>query len=64
MECSLFRELDSLLSTDIGVMQVKEVEMFDELAGPFADSIVLYGAGSLGKKIVRGLRSVGIERDT
>lgn len=61
MGSNSLEQLDSLLSTAIEKMRVRETSMFDELARPFEKSIVLYGAGSLGRTVVRGLRSEGIE---
>ena len=35
--------------------------MFDELAAPHGRSLVIFGAGGLGRKVLSGLRQVGIE---
>lgn len=39
----------------------RERTEFDRLAGPFAESLVLFGCGAIGRKTANGLRSVGIE---
>jgi hypothetical protein len=39
----------------------RETKTFDNLAAPFENSVVLFGAGGLGKKTLAGLRSIGIE---
>jgi FkbM family methyltransferase len=54
-------ELETLLSESAGAAAERAAKAFDELAAPFQDRIVLYGAGNLGRKTVQGLRSIGIE---
>lgn len=54
-------KLNLFLSEDISSVRAREAQMFDDLARPYQKSIVLYGAGTLGKKIASGLRSKGIE---
>ena len=39
----------------------REETTFDELAGPFGSSLVLFGAGGIGRKTLAGLRKLGIE---
>lgn len=39
----------------------REQSCFDEVAENFADAIVLFGAGELGRKTLAGLRLVGVE---
>ena len=58
---SLRQELERLLSEDIATAKRREQSTFDELASPFNQSLVLFGAGNLGRKTLRGLRSAGIE---
>ena len=50
-----------LLSEPIASVYQREQSTFDTLAVPFEKSIVLFGAGGLGKKTLAGLRSIGIE---
>jgi FkbM family methyltransferase len=49
--------LNETVSSAIG----RERSAFDELAGDLSSSIVLFGAGSLGRRTLAILRSVGIE---
>jgi FkbM family methyltransferase len=58
---SLRAELDALLNEDLAASRRREQSAFDELAAPFTDSLVLFGAGNLGHKALQGLRSAGIE---
>lgn len=51
--------IDELLSESIEDAQQRERRAFDEWAGDARDRIVLHGAGTLGRKIVRGLRAIG-----
>ena len=60
-ESSFVEELDVLLSGDIDSIIKQEKEEFDKLATPFEKSIVLFGCGQLGKKTLKGLRTLGIE---
>ena len=53
--------LHGLLSEDITSAIKRERATFDEQASPFDDRLVLFGAGSLGRKTSAGLRQVGIE---
>ena len=39
----------------------REMTSFDELAGAFGNSLVLFGAGNLGRRTLTGLRKLGIE---
>lgn len=39
----------------------RERSAFDDIAGPFSERLVLFGAGPLGKSILAGLRRAGIE---
>ena len=54
-------ELEFLLSEDIATAKRREQSAFDVMAAPFNNSLVLFGAGNLGRKTLRGLRSAGIE---
>lgn len=53
--------LEVLFSEPISSVYQREQSTFDELAAPFEKSLVLFGAGGLGKKTLAGLRSIGIE---
>jgi FkbM family methyltransferase len=54
-------QLEALLSEPIASVCRREQSAFDELAAPFQDSLVLFGAGGLGRKTLAGLRLLGIE---
>ncbi len=54
-------ELKLLFSEPITSVYQREQSAFDTLAAPFEKSLVLFGAGGLGKKTLAGLRSMGIE---
>jgi len=59
-ELTLETQLDRLLSEDIASAKLRERSTFDDLAFPFGDSLVLFGAGSIGRRTLAGLRKVGI----
>lgn len=61
MEISLIDQLDNLLSETVTSVRERESSTFDQLAAPFSESIILFGAGGLGRKTLTGLRTVGIE---
>ncbi|MCX6066029.1 MAG: hypothetical protein NT121_09780, partial [Chloroflexi bacterium] len=54
-------KLNQLLQEDVAAAKVREQTAFDEATAPFGKSLVLFGAGNLGKKTLAGLRSAGIE---
>jgi FkbM family methyltransferase len=54
-------ELDSLLNEDIVSARERESSAFERMAGPLTGSLILFGAGILGRKILAGLRKKGIE---
>jgi hypothetical protein len=56
---SLYTQLDALLSEDIDSVIKREQTAFDELTMSPSESIVLFGAGGLGRKALAGLRQVG-----
>jgi len=60
-EPSLGAQLDQILDQDIGSVMQRERLAFDELTAPLTGSLVLFGAGNLGRKTLAGLRRVGIE---
>ena len=52
---------DSMLSESVAQARRREQSAFDEAAAACASSIVLYGAGNLGRKVLSGLRQSGID---
>ncbi len=57
----LTRDLDELLARAPSKVRQWESCLYDELAGPLSRSVVLFGAGGLGRKTLRGLREIGVE---
>ncbi|MGD0518447.1 MAG: FkbM family methyltransferase [Thermoguttaceae bacterium] len=57
---SLEDQLEDLLSEPLTSAKERERSTFDELTAPF-EQIVLFGAGNMGRKALRILRSHGIE---
>ena len=53
--------LQELLSEDVSSAIKREQTTFDQIASPFCDRLILFGAGGLGRKTLAGLRKVGIE---
>ncbi len=53
--------LDGLLARDVADVAKWEQSAFEEDAAPFARSLVLYGAGTLGKRLLACLRSAHTE---
>ena len=58
---SIEAEFEQLLKEDILSVKDREKIAFDSLATPFEKSLVLFGAGNLGRKTLSGLRKIGIE---
>jgi len=54
-------ELNLLLSEDISSVVAREKTDFDRLVSPFEKSLVLVGAGNLGRQVLARLRKDGIE---
>lgn len=54
-------ELDSLLDEDVTSVINRERTFFDKLAEGFGKSLVLFGAGNLGRKVLARLRQDNIE---
>lgn len=54
-------ELDKLLNESVFSARVREQSALDRVAGSFADRIVLYGAGNLGRQTAAGLRKHGVQ---
>jgi hypothetical protein len=55
------RELESLLSEEPTAAERRAASAFDRLAGSARERIVIFGAGNLGAKVLRGLRAAGVE---
>ena len=49
-------ELEALLAEGVDCARARERETFDAVAGPFADRMVFFGAGRLGRRTLAGLR--------
>lgn len=56
-----FTQLHNLLAEPINLAIEREQAAFDRLTSPFHNSLVLFGAGGLGRKTLAGLRHIGIE---
>lgn len=54
-------QLEELLSEPMSNILHREQFTFDEQTSPFEKSLVLFGAGGLGRKTLAGLRRLGIE---
>jgi len=54
------QRLASVFSESIGHARNREQSAFDEAAGVLTNSIVLYGAGNFGRRVLRGLRKNGV----
>ena len=61
MRINFSDELQELLSENISSIQLRERSTFDQLASPFEKSLLLVGAGGLGRRTLTGLRKLGIE---
>lgn len=58
---SFFDSLNQLLGENITHVKERERTAFDIYAHPHSDSLVLFGAGGLGRKTLAGLRKIGVE---
>lgn len=58
---NVLAQLESLLHEPIASAIEREQVGFDRLTSPFNNSLVLFGAGELGRKTLAGLRQIGIE---
>jgi len=54
-------QLDSIFSESVEQARKREQSAFDEIAGACCESLVLYGAGNLGRRVLRGLRKNGLD---
>jgi FkbM family methyltransferase len=45
----------------IDAVRTREANKFDDFAAPFSESLVLFGAGPLGRSTLAGLRRLGVE---
>jgi FkbM family methyltransferase len=55
------KELEQVLLESVESAKRRERSAFDEVASPFEERLVLFGAGGLGRRTAAGLRKVGIE---
>lgn len=60
MRSALEKELDLLLGEDPQAMVQREASAFDLAAAPHEKTLILFGAGGLGRKTLKGLRQAGI----
>jgi FkbM family methyltransferase len=60
MEPTYSKQLEELLNEDLQNIIDREKISFDEIVEPFGDSLILLGAGQLGRKVLNVLRSAGI----
>lgn len=58
---TLEAQLDALLSEDVDSARARAATAFDREIAPFGDSIVLFGAGNIGRRILARLREGGVE---
>jgi FkbM family methyltransferase len=58
---SPLHELEALLGESLNTVIERERNAFDRAAAPFSDSVVIFGAGGLGRRVVGGLRNAGIQ---
>ncbi|MFC1952556.1 FkbM family methyltransferase [Chloroflexota bacterium] len=61
MDSKFKSELDNLLSENATTLKNRINSAFDQLNNKHKNSIVLFGAGNLGKKVLNSLRDLGIE---
>src|ERR1700680_3299753 len=54
-------ELEALLAEGINGARERERDSFERCAHPYADHVVLYGAGGLGRRTLLGMRRQGID---
>ncbi len=57
----LEKEMKDILSEDMSSVIRREQSAFDIMVEPFGESIILFGAGNLGRKVLSSLRHTGIE---
>jgi FkbM family methyltransferase len=60
MDCYA-RQIDELLAEDLASVYLRERSAFDKLLAEKDNRVILFGAGTLGRKALRCLRSVGVE---
>jgi FkbM family methyltransferase len=58
---TILEQLEDLLGEGVSAARRREQTAFDKLAGPFSKSLVLFGAGGLGRRTLAGLRRHGVE---
>jgi FkbM family methyltransferase len=61
LSAGLQQELEDLLSEGVEKARKREKASFDEMTGSKTASLVLFGAGNLGRRTLTGMRKAGIE---
>lgn len=62
MVAKIYRDsLEEFLRIELPDAVQHESTLFDELTAPFPRSLVIFGAGGLGRKVLTGLRRTGVE---
>lgn len=63
--CSELEQLEKILhwieTESPEAVRARERSAFDDLASPLGQSLVLFGAGALGRRVLAGLREAGVE---
>jgi FkbM family methyltransferase len=54
-------DLEKMFSTDLSQLKIFETSYFDDKIPNLNKNFILFGAGGLGRKILRGLKTFGIE---
>ena len=54
-------QFEAIFSESVEQARQRERAAFDDAAGAHAKSLVLYGAGNLGRMVLRGLRKNGLD---
>lgn len=60
-DAELEREISALLAEGVAGARQRETALFDQLTALHSRELVLFGAGNLGRRTLRGLRKIGIE---
>jgi FkbM family methyltransferase len=60
-ETAFRQQMQNLLSEGVAAASQREKTQFDQITGSYSRSLVLFGAGGIGRKTLAGLRRVGIE---
>jgi len=60
-ETAIRQQMQNLLSEGVAAAIEREKTQFDQITESYSRSLVLFGAGGIGRKTLAGLRRVGIE---